>query len=223
MLLREIPTLQAALNVELQRANSRMSLERTAQLDNLIDIAMVKCELGVSKKKEDAIESLRLRKLKPARVHEEIMLGQSEEALRSQAVIRGPTVKECVASQNNELTKKTRKRSPKEGVKTSGLKQHMESNIILNPPPCSLKPRQEVSDENLGSQGVQRAVNLDREERMLTTKSSTSQLSSTSVSKTPCQGRSKFVRADSYQAGKQLRNAEEVHWEPPFERNLNQE
>ena len=67
----ETNTLQSAISIELQRANSRMILERTPVLDDLIDSAMVKCELAVEKKKQMAVESLRLGSLRPARINEQ--------------------------------------------------------------------------------------------------------------------------------------------------------
>ena len=42
--------LQSAINVELQKANSRMILERTAILEQLIESEFRKCELAISKK-----------------------------------------------------------------------------------------------------------------------------------------------------------------------------
>ena len=43
-------TLQSAVSIELQRANSRMILERTPILEELIESAMVKCGLAVEEK-----------------------------------------------------------------------------------------------------------------------------------------------------------------------------
>ena len=71
----EINTLQSAINVELQRANSRMILERTPRLEDLIENAIVKCELAVIKKKEKAIETLRLGRLRPRRFQESVKTG----------------------------------------------------------------------------------------------------------------------------------------------------
>ena len=51
--------LLVAISVELQRANSRMILERAPQSESLIMSEIVKCEKSVSIKKEKAIENLR--------------------------------------------------------------------------------------------------------------------------------------------------------------------
>ena len=48
----EVNPLLSALNVELQRANSRMILEKPTVLGDLIETAMVKCEMAVDKKEE---------------------------------------------------------------------------------------------------------------------------------------------------------------------------
>ena len=47
-----------ALSVELQRANSRMILERSPHVDNLIDADIVKCQQSITMKRVKAIESL---------------------------------------------------------------------------------------------------------------------------------------------------------------------
>ena len=58
-----------ALSVELQRANSRMILERTPEPGNLIISHIAKCEHSVAIKKEKTIEILRLgSSLKPDRI-----------------------------------------------------------------------------------------------------------------------------------------------------------
>ena len=71
----EINTLQSAINVELQKANSRMILERTPRSEDLIEKDIVKCELAVVKKREKAIETLRLERLRPRRFIESIKTG----------------------------------------------------------------------------------------------------------------------------------------------------
>ena len=64
--------LQSAINIELQRANSRMIHERTPMVEDLIESAMVKCKMAVEKKKKAAIESLRLQSLRPVRIKQRV-------------------------------------------------------------------------------------------------------------------------------------------------------
>ena len=98
--------LHSALNVELQRANSRMILERTPGLDGLIDSAMVKCEQSVAKKRDDAIDTLQLSRLRPARVHEEIKVEENRLELDTRACGKELTIKENDDSQGKPLRKK---------------------------------------------------------------------------------------------------------------------
>ena len=62
-----------------------MILERTPRLENLIDSAIVKCEIAVAKKKEEAIESLRLARTGPTTMRKgfgtEIICRGSPESL----------------------------------------------------------------------------------------------------------------------------------------------
>ena len=74
--------LQSAINVELQRGNSRMVLERTPIQEHLLESDVVKCELAVSKKKEEAIESLRLIRSMPTRIQEEIKMGGEKKKIK---------------------------------------------------------------------------------------------------------------------------------------------
>ena len=84
--------LRSAINVELQRANSRMILERTPAMENLIESAMIKCELAVSKKKSEAIETLRLERLGPTRINENSKMGtklkDSEQWSKREAIVK---------------------------------------------------------------------------------------------------------------------------------------
>ena len=57
-----------ALSVELQRANSRMVLERTPQSGNLIASEIAKCQHSVAIRRKQAIENLRLESIKPDRI-----------------------------------------------------------------------------------------------------------------------------------------------------------
>ena len=59
-----------AINIELQRLNSRMVLERAPHSDNLIDADIVKCQRSIAIKRKEAIESLWLETLKPDRIIE---------------------------------------------------------------------------------------------------------------------------------------------------------
>ena len=73
--------LLSALSIELQRANSRMILERTPVLDDLIDSAMMKCAISISKKKEEAIETLRLQKVETSESSRADKLREEESGL----------------------------------------------------------------------------------------------------------------------------------------------
>ena len=88
----EINSLQSAINVELQRANSRMVLERTPVLEDLIETSIVKSELAVAKKKEIAIENLRLERLRPRRIYKSVNTGSNCNVV-PQTAVEGLSVK----------------------------------------------------------------------------------------------------------------------------------
>ena len=136
--------LLSALSIELQRANSRMILERTPILDDLIDSAMLKCEKSVSKKKEDAIETLRLQRMRPARVHEQIKLKQRSRDPTEGTSMRGRTVQDSSRAKGKPLKrkkkKKRRKQSQQKGRKIFGSSRRWEPNIISDPWLLNQKP-----------------------------------------------------------------------------------
>ena len=144
--------LHSALNVELQRANSRMILERTPGLDGLIDSAMVKCEQSVAKKRDDAIDTLQLSRLRPARVHEEIKIEENRLELDPRAGVKEPTIQENDYSQGKPLWKKEeREQSQREEDKTYGRKRQLEKIKEPDPPWCKGKPPEKVNYESHGS------------------------------------------------------------------------
>ena len=242
--------LQSAINVELQKANGRMILERTPILDDLIDSAMVKCEIAISKKRDDAIESLRLNKLRPVRVHGEISGRQSNTTRIVRDCTRGPKNHQGINSDSKPSIKKKRKKQSPREVKTNGCTSHLKANEIPDRLPLKQKLPDEDDDWRLGKSTVGDVEGVS-EERILTTKSNKSQNPSTSVTDTvlltsrasrnerPITGaaeneatkhknggvsaRSHLLLVDSSQIGNEVKDAEKVIWEPPDGLNLKQE
>ena len=235
--------LQSALSIELQRANSRMILERTPVLDDLIDSDMLKCELSVSKKKDDAIETLWLQSLKPERIHEEIKLGQRSQIHTDRAYMRRQTIQQTSQAEDKPLKKKKRRRqTQREGINAYGR--------CADPSQPTPKPPEKGKDENFERREGPNMIG-EKEERILTPKLNTSQDSSTSlVSDTSllasaersrkevgpatmgqgatnqkiggCRNRPHQLQADSAQVGKEGAT-KRVHWEPPCGEHLHQE
>ena len=179
--------LLSALSIELQRANSRMILERTPVLANLIDSVMVKCELSVSQKKDDANETLRSQKLKPARVHEEIKRWERSQELPGTSCMRGPSIQERRHAQGKPLNKKEKKRrrqSQRERIKAGGHRRQLKPDRGAEPSSFNPKPPWVGKEEIIGRRGGE-GVNKEREkeERILTPKLNTSQDPSTFVVK----------------------------------------
>ena len=245
----EANPLVSALNVELQRANSRMILERTPVLGDLIETAMVKCEMAVEKKMGDAIESLRLERVRPARIHEEGRRGLKcknlEQVSKNVSVIQ----------EKNDKSRKPLKKNKKKGnlshekrVRADGSR--IQSKVVIIPPdPLPSNPKQpwEEMKESLDIIGSA-TMNWETEERILAPKSNTSQNSSTSlvpaeslldisenIEKNQPEPRTldpssvnshtgpTFVWASSSQVGKESKDNERVHWEPPSKLTKRQE
>ena len=200
----EINPLLSAINVELQRANSRMILERIPVLGSLIDSAMVKCEIAVSKKKEDAIESLRLARLGPTRVHRVFRAQPNCEHDDVKFPGQGSMMQELVDIKIKKFIGKKKKSMEKKNKRNLTPVKSMisnESGIQFasslkgrpNPSPPSAKPPDdpfllhpkqpdEVNDEDM-SVGIA-TMEWETEDRILALKSNTSQNSSTSVERT---------------------------------------
>ena len=164
-----------------------MILERTPILDDLLDAAIVRCELSVSKKKQDAVETLRLLRVRPARVHEEMRVEQRSRGLPGQTSMRGPTSQKTSQAQGIRRTKKKKKRHPQrkglKGIKTQERLRRLEANKIPDPPDPPYRVSKLPEDDTDESLGSVEAVNMngEMEERTLTQKLNTSQSSSTSV------------------------------------------
>ena len=129
-----------------------MILERIPVLGSLIDSAMVKCEIAVAKKKEDAIESLRLARLGPTRVHRVFRTRPNcEHDVKFPG--QGSTMQELVdikikkfigkKKKNKSMEKKSRRNlTPVKSMKSneSGIQFASLVKGHPNPPPPSAKP-----------------------------------------------------------------------------------
>ena len=178
----EINMLQSAINVELQRANSRMVLERTPLLEDLIETDMVKCELAVVKKKENAIEMLRLERLRPKRIHKSVKTSLNDENSVQPTVARSSTKVSGNNCGRKCLVEKTPKIPAKKLIKTErGANSSMRNSSNL-PGLSSLdpKPLEEEMRQNLDTTRVL-SMEWENEERSLAPKSDTSQKPSTSA------------------------------------------
>ena len=198
----EINPLLSAINVELQRANSRMILERIPVLGSLIYSAMVKCEIAVSKKKEDAIESLRLARFGPTRVHRvfrarpncEHDVKFSGQGSMMQELVDFKIKKSIGKEKKKKSMEKKSKRNltPMKSIKSteSGIQCASSLKGRPNPSPPSAKPTVDpfplhpkppdevnIKDMNMGVATME----WETEDRILALKSNTSQNSSTSV------------------------------------------
>ena len=111
-----------------------MILERTPGLDGLIDSAMVKCEQSVAKKRDDAIDTLQLSRLRPARVHEEIKIEENRLELDTRACMKESTIQENDDYQGKPLWKKKEKgQSKRKENKTSGRLRQLKKNQRARP------------------------------------------------------------------------------------------
>ena len=162
-----------------------MILERTPVLADLIDSVMVKCELSVSQKKDDANETLRSQKLKPERVHEEIKRWNRSWELPGTTCMRGPSIQDRRHAQGKPLSKKEKKRrrqSQREGIKAWGHGRQLEPDRGADPSSLNPKPPWEGKGKIIGRRwGVNKE--REKEERILTPKLNTRQDPSTSVVK----------------------------------------
>ena len=151
--------LLTAINVELQKSNSRMVLERTPLLEDLIESDLIKCELTVAKKKENAVESLRGKIIKPTRIHEEIKKQQNER--NNSARRSGKKIKARRSGKGNQkpLTKKKIScQSQGERIRKSEGTMRWNMRNCLDLPPR--KPPDNGLDDTLGTG---KAVNMEVE------------------------------------------------------------
>ena len=178
----EINWLQSALSVELQRANSRMVLERTPLLEDLIETAMVKCELAVSKKKEIAIENLRLGRLRPDRIHKNKKKGPDCENLQYSPMKRSSkrwSAPKKVDAKSSKCLKKMKKKREnlfnRKGICPKGGTMQLGKEITSETPPLNPEP-----PEAWKNKSAPVTIDWRDEERILASKSNTSQNTSTS-------------------------------------------
>ena len=152
-------------------------------MDNLIDSAMVKCELSVLKKRENAIDTLRLRELRPDRVNEEIEVGESNLDSAARTCMRGPTAKQVFKFHGKPfINKKTRKQSYTRGTRTLERMRELKKKRPPEPPWFNIKPPPgDVNGESHESSLIGLKIEGENEERLLTPKTNTSQNSSTSA------------------------------------------
>ena len=231
--------LQSAINVELQKSNSRMVLERTPLLEDLIESDLLKCELTVAKKRENAVESLQLLRIKPTRIHEEMKKRQKERNIAARPSSKEIKARKGEKGKEKPLTKKKRiKQSQGKRIRKSGSTLRGNLRNCLDLPPR--KPPDNDLDDSLGTG---KAVNMEveRGERIMAQKSDKSQNTSTSlVTNTFLLKKKTGVIAMNLRTGEcrngtllrgeghsQIRNLEDVtekvKWEPPFVRKLKQE
>ena len=122
--------------------------------------------------------------MRPARVHEQIKLKQRSRDPTEGTSMRGRTVQDSSHAKGKTLKrkkkKKRRQQSQQKGLKIFGSSRRWEPNIITDPWLLNQKPEGEGIEE---SRGCSESLNIEgeNEERILTTKSSTSQNPSTSV------------------------------------------
>ena len=215
----EINSLQSALNVELQRANSRMILERTPKLEDLIEGAIVKCRLAIAKKKEAAIEELKLGSLRPNRFHKNIKKGNCKDledpSIRESSITGSPV--EEVKKDNSRILKKKKKKkkvnlSDGKWIRSKGGTIQSYTEESSNSLPLKPKPPEKCLSEL-------RSVSMEweNEERILAPKTGTSQNPSTS--EVP----GAFLGASSSQDSTEMEEEEKVPWEPPSIRAKNLE
>ena len=217
-----------------------MILERTPVLGDLIETAMVKCEMAVEKKKKDAIECLRLERVRPTRIHKEGRRGLKCKNLGQASMNASP-----MGEKDHESTKPLKKKnkgnlSQDTRVRLDG--NRIQSKAVIIPPdplPSNPKPPWEEMKGSLDTMGHV-TMEWETEERILAPKSNTSQNTSTFVvpggsllnisdnikkkelePSTPGQNSvtfhmgPTFVRASSSQDAKERKSTERVHWEPP--------
>ena len=174
--------LRSAISVELQRANSRMVLERTPLQENLIESDIAKCELAISKKKETAIESLRSLQLLPARIHKEIKMGSKKKTKKNKKGSRlDSTVlytnkipksqKEDKAKEKYSAKKTENKRSQRSTVwKYKGT---MQRGVNYSSDRPARKPPHKVEKDSVGTlEGVTMEVEMGERIRAHKSKSS---------------------------------------------------
>ena len=168
--------------LQLQRANSRMILEKTPVLENLIESAMIKCEQAVFKKKNEAIESLRLERLRPSRINQGTTIKPVCKNIAQSFGGEGSAQKSCKANKEHlSGNKKTKSQLQSEGNGPSKGRQQGKPIEAPEKRPLNPKPPDGKKDneESLRTESV--VIELKGEERTLAPKPPTSQCPSTST------------------------------------------
>ena len=177
-----------------------MILERTPVLDDLIDSAMMKCGISISKKKEEAIETLRLQKLRPVRVHEQINLGKRSQDLTESGCISGPTISKGTYAKWKLIQNKKKKgrQSQRDRMEIYARSRQWEPNIVIKPLLGNVKWAKEGHDDDCdGTRKRDNNMEEEKEERNVTTNLNKSHIPSTSVVST-------FLRESSDNSMKKL-------------------
>ena len=120
-----------------------MILERTPRLENLIDSAIVKCEIAVAKKKEEAIESLRLARTGPTTMRkgfgtERICRGSPE------SLMQGFSMQRVANISNNYIKKKTQNHWRVKRVRPYKGRAHSKVSIIADSLPSNSEEQSEL-------------------------------------------------------------------------------
>ena len=230
--------LQSAINVELQKSNSRMVLERTPSLEDLIASDMLKCELTVAKKKENAVKSLQALRRKPTRIHEEMKGTQKEKDFAARPTSKIIKSRKCEKGKEKPPARKKSGQFQEKGIRESGGTRlwNMRNCLVVSP----RKPPDNALNDIPGTGKV---VNMwvERGERTMAQKLDKSQNTSTSLVTNTVLLKEKAASSEMDWRTGECRNGsllqgsgnsqiktledvtEKVQWEPPSVRNLKQE
>ena len=195
-----------------------MILERTPVLENLIESAMVKCERAVLKKKDEAIESLRLERLRPTRIRKHTNTRPVSKNIGDSLKGVQRTLKDIKAKMIYPVwkkKKKTRNLLRAEGKESCWNRRKDKASDVPDPHPSNPKPPDEEKkhmDKRLATKSMV-TMECEQEERTLAPKPYTSQSPSTSVSSVLSDG------SQLYQIEQQGKDTEKSHWEPPCEQS----
>ena len=190
--------LLVAISVELQRANSRMIIQRTPQPENLIESEIEKCKQSVAIKRDEAIEDLRLDTLKPKRLTTCEMSGLSGNKVSGSSKKTTRAEKGQGLSKTNPRKKEHKPELPSEQSR-NGINKAQVKLVITPPLP---EPPPHHGSKEASCQGCNVLFSVD-EERRLAPESLKSRCTSTSSTQAmpPCL-RKKTVK--------------KISWEPPL-------
>ena len=169
-----------------------MVLERTPLQEHLIESDIVKCELAVSKKKEEAIDSLRLKRLKPTRIHEEIKMGWEKKKIKMGSRCRDSAARYSNGSQKSRQSgrakekplteKKKNKQSQRKTVRKDRSRMQLGLNNNIPDRPARKPPDKAEKDSDKTWKAVTMEVEIG--ERIWAQKSKSSKDTSTSLHST---------------------------------------